>query len=317
MRVAELMQNETFLVSPEGRWLPEGSREFLREVGDLDPDYDAEMFAVKNLGFIKVEIISDLVVSITLHPSNVDLNSLIAVNHVLSKSIARAFCIRFLTTRWEREILPSAERAFERLHDLYSLAHLEDHRSSERFSAVRQDHERVMNGGEHQLRPILQKWRMAFGQFDDTVLPFMARHGFLRRTVVVGAQPKDPDPVFRYVGDAFEWLGDSDFPYCAVGEKVANQPDREYGEWVAEDYRQTALRKLPQLDKVDAALRGREGRTVYDRLLLPWTTRSSEILVTVSSLVTGGATALGPTGNTAGATEMPLMPAVRKVAKSS
>src|SRR2546430_410600 len=85
-RVAELMQNETFLVSPEGRWLPEGSQEFLREVGDLDPDYDAAMFAVKNLGFIKVEIITELVVSITLHPSNVDLNSLIAVNHVLSKS---------------------------------------------------------------------------------------------------------------------------------------------------------------------------------------------------------------------------------------
>ena len=69
-----MMQNETFLVSPEGRWLPEGSQEFLREVGDLDPDYDAAMFAVKNLGFIKVEIITELVVSITLHPSNVDLN---------------------------------------------------------------------------------------------------------------------------------------------------------------------------------------------------------------------------------------------------
>ena len=319
VRVAELMQNETFLVSPEGRWLPEGSQEFLREVGDLDPDYDAAMFAVKNLGFIKVEIITELVVSITLHPSNVDLNSLIAVNHVLSKSTARAFCIRFLTTRWEREILPNAERAFERLHDLYSLAHLEDHRSSERFSAVRQDHERILSNDEHRLRPILQKWRMAFGQFDDTVLPFMARHGFLRRTVVVGVQPNDPDPVFRYVGDAFDWLGDRDFAYRAIGEKVTNQPDREYGQWVAEDYRQTALRKLPQLDKVDAALRGRSGRTVYDRLLLPWATRSSEILVTVSSLVTEGATALAPALTTvgAGAAEAPPMPSVKKVAKSS
>jgi hypothetical protein len=320
VRVAELMQNETFLVSPEGRWLPEGSPEFLREVGDLDPDYDAAMFAVKNLGFIKVEIITELVVSITLHPSNVDLNSLIAVNHVLSKSTARAFCIRFLTTRWEREILPNAERAFERLHDLYSLAHLEDHRSSERFSAVRQDHERILSNDEHRLRPILQKWRMAFGQFDDTVLPFMARHGFLRRTVVVGVQPNDPDPVFRYVGDAFDWLGDRDFAYRAIGEKVTNQPDREYGQWVAEDYRQTALRKLPQLDKVNAALRGRSGRTVYDRLLLPWATRSSEILVTVSSLVTEGATAaLAPALTTAGAgvAEAPAMPSVKKVAKSS
>jgi hypothetical protein len=317
VRVAEVMQNETFLVSPEGRWLPEGSQEFLREVGDLDPDYDAAMFAVKNLGFIKVEIITDLVVSITVHPSTVDLNSLIAVNHVLSKSTARAFCIRFLTTRWEREILPSAERAFERLHDLYSLAHLEDHRSSERFSATRLDHERLLSNREHRLRPILQKWRMAFGQFDDTVLPFMARHGFLRRTVVVGVQSNDADPIFRYVGDAFEWLGDRDFPYRAIGEKVASQPDREYGQWVAEDYRQTALRKLPQLDRVNAALRGRKGRTTYDRLLLPWTTMSSEILVTVSSLVTEGPTALAPTGTTAGTVEIAPIPSVMNIAKSS
>jgi len=316
-RVASLMQNETFLVSPDGRWLPAGSQEFLREIGDLDPDYDAAMFAVKNLGFIKVEIIADLVVSITVHPRNVDLNSLIAVNHVLSKSKASAFCIRFLTSRWEREILPSAERAFERLHDLYSLAHLEDHRSSDRFSATRMDHDRVLSNREHRLRPILQKWRMAFGAFDDTVLPFMARHGFLRRTVVVGVQPDDADPIFRYVGDAFDWLGDRDFPYRAIGEKVANQPDREYGQWVAEDYRQTALRKLPQLDRVNAPLRGREGRTIYDRLLLPWTTRSSEILVTVSSLVTEGPTALAPAGTTTGAVETPAIPSLKKVAKSS
>jgi len=310
--VAELLRNETFLVTPDGRWLPETGLEFLKEVGDLDPDYDAPMFAVKNLGFIKVEIISDLVVGITVHPRNVDLNSLIAVNHVLSKSTARAFCIRYLTTRWEREILPSAERAFERLHDLYSLARLEDQRSSERFSAVRQDHERILNSGEHRLRPILQKWRMAFGAFDDTVLPFMARHGFLRRTIVVGVHPEEPDPVFRYVGDAFDWLGDRDFPYRAIGEKVVNQPDREYGQWVAEDYRQTALRKLPQLDKVTASLRGREGQTVYDRLLLPWTTKSGEILVTVSSLVTEGATA-----TTTGSEEISVFPSVKKVAKSS
>src|ERR1051326_3238069 len=118
----------------------------------------------------------------------------------------------------------------------------------------------------------------------------------------------------------FDWLGDRDFAYRAIGEKVTNQPDREYGQWVAQDYRQTALRKLPQLDKVNAALRGRSGRTVYDRLLLPWATRSSEILVTVSSLVTEGATAaLAPALTTAGAgvAEAPAMPSVKKVAKSS
>jgi hypothetical protein len=235
-----------------------------------------------------------------------------------ARGLAISRCARTRSTRASpRSRRRPTERAFERLHDLYALAHLEDHRSSERFSATRQDHERLLNNSEHRLRPILQKWRMAFGVFDDTVLPFLARHGFLRRTVVVGVQPDSPDPVFRYVGDGFDWLGDKDFPYRAIGEKVVNQPDREYGQWVAEDYRQTALRKLPQLDRVNAALRNRPGRTVYDRLLLPWTTKSPEILVTVSSLVTEGPAALAPAGTTTGPDATEFIPSVRKVAKSS
>jgi hypothetical protein len=42
------------LVTPAGDWVREGSREFLALLGDPDPDYDAAMFAVRNLGFIAV-----------------------------------------------------------------------------------------------------------------------------------------------------------------------------------------------------------------------------------------------------------------------
>lgn len=306
--MARAIQHQTFLVTPDGRWLPEGGTDFLEEVGDLDPDYDAPMFAVKNLGFARVELISDLVISITVHPRNVDLNSLIAIEHSLANSSARAFYIRFLTTRWETELLSTAQQAFERLHNLYLLARVQERAPSERFAATRRNYEQLFMDSGHELRPVLQKWRMAFGSFDETVLPFMSRHGLLRRTVVVGVDPRETEPVFRYIGDAFNWLGDDDFPLRALGDKVTHQPDGDYGQWVAEDYRRTALRKLPQVDTISAALRGRSGRTVYDRLLLPWTTSYGEILVTVSSLVTEGATAAEPTL---------LMPPAKKVAKSS
>jgi hypothetical protein len=42
------------LVTPTGNWVRDGSREFLTVLGDPDPDYDAAMFAVRNLGFIAV-----------------------------------------------------------------------------------------------------------------------------------------------------------------------------------------------------------------------------------------------------------------------
>jgi hypothetical protein len=40
------------LVTPTGDWIRESSREFLALLGDLHPDYDAVMFAVRNLGFV-------------------------------------------------------------------------------------------------------------------------------------------------------------------------------------------------------------------------------------------------------------------------
>ena len=45
------------LVTPDGRWVLPNTEEFLAVLGDAAPDYDAISFAVKNLGFIKLQII--------------------------------------------------------------------------------------------------------------------------------------------------------------------------------------------------------------------------------------------------------------------
>ena len=48
------MNRLTILVSPQGRWVFPGSSEFLDFLGDPNPDYDAEAFAVKNMGFRQI-----------------------------------------------------------------------------------------------------------------------------------------------------------------------------------------------------------------------------------------------------------------------
>src|SRR5262245_15282294 len=58
-------------VTPDGAWLREGSGEFFVALGDPDPDYDAPLFAIKNLGFIFVRVAAAPLVDITLHPRNV------------------------------------------------------------------------------------------------------------------------------------------------------------------------------------------------------------------------------------------------------
>src|SRR5215468_6724474 len=105
----------TMLITSDGRWVLEDSAEFLEALGDPHPDYDAALFAVKNLGFIKFQILDGSVVEIDLHPRNVQLPALLAVQQQLLSSQVRLFRIKYFDTAWRSEIMTSAEPAISRL----------------------------------------------------------------------------------------------------------------------------------------------------------------------------------------------------------
>jgi hypothetical protein len=108
----------TMLVTAEGRWVLPDSEELLSALGDPDPDYDAAGFAVRNLGFIKFQVLDRLVAEIELHPRNVGRRALLAVEAQLAKAGANLFRIKYLDSEWRSEISPSAEHAAARLHEL-------------------------------------------------------------------------------------------------------------------------------------------------------------------------------------------------------
>ena len=88
------MEHLTILVSPEGQWVLPGTSDFFAALGDPDPDYDAVAFAVRNLGFIKFEVIRQSIVEIELHPRNVELPALLAVQQQLLSSDLHLFRIK-------------------------------------------------------------------------------------------------------------------------------------------------------------------------------------------------------------------------------
>ena len=112
------MEQLTVLVTSEGRWVLPGSEEFLAALGDPDPDYDAVGFAVRNLGFIKYQILDRLVTEIELHPRNVALPALLAVEHQLEEPPTKLFRIKHLDTEWHSEISASPEHTVARLREL-------------------------------------------------------------------------------------------------------------------------------------------------------------------------------------------------------
>jgi len=279
------MKRLTMLVTPDGRWVIEDSAEFLAALGDPSPDYDAASYAVKNLGFVRFQVLDQSVIEIELHPHNVELPALLAVQQQLLKSTVKLFRIKYFTTEWQSEILPAPNLAVSRLSELCAPRFAPAEK--ERFLVEPQDFSKLYDGGEDSLHLLAQKWRMLFGHFDPSVISFAIKQQMLSRLMIFGVKPDWSDPVFRFIGDGFRWL-ENDYQFLGVGERVGNQPDRDYGGWVAEFYKSVARTGQPRYDHVTAAIQNSPGpqklfTTRYERLLLPWKTSSEEILVSMLS----------------------------------
>jgi hypothetical protein len=265
------------LVTPDGQWVAAGSAEFLAALGDFDPDYDALAFAIKNLGFIRFDTLSDSITEIELHPRNVALPALLAVQQELMSSRVRLFRIKYLDDTWHSEISASPEQAIARLSELCAPTILLP--PAERFLLEPLDYTKLFDEDGSPLRPLLQKWRISFAHFDPSIISLALEHGLLSHMMIFGLKPHDFEPVFRFIGARRTngiWLN-RDYQFISIGEKVANQPDKDYGAWVSQFYKAVATTGQPRFDIVTAAIQTSHDRsqtyvTRYERLLLPWKT---------------------------------------------
>ena len=277
------MKRLTMLVTSDGQWVLEDSAEFLAALGDPNPDYDAASFAVKNLGFIKFQVLDGSIVEIELHPRNVQLPALLGVQQQLLSCQVKLFRIKYFDTAWHSEIMTSVTPTISRLSELCAQEAAPP--PSDRFLVEPQDYSQLFRQRENPLVFMIQKWRMSFGHFDPTVIPFAIKHQLLSRMVIVGVRPRVAEPVFRFIGDGHaNWL-DTHEHLHAIGEKLENLPDKDYGGWVSEFYKSVASTGEPRYDYVTAAIQRRPDTYVtrYERLLLPWKTPSEEVLVTLWS----------------------------------
>jgi hypothetical protein len=270
----------TTLVTPDGQWVFAGSSEFLAALGDPDPDYDAETFAVKNLGFVKMSMIDKSIIEIELHPRNVSLPAVLAVQQQVQSAGVKLFRIRHFDTVWHSEITSSAEQAMVRLSQLTAPTFVAPFQH--RFVVEPKEYSQLLDDDDNELRFMAQKWRAAFGRFDSTVISFAINHQLLPRMAIIGVKPRPAEPVFRFLGEAHSnWLDRKH--HSLIGESLQNLPDKDYGNWASEFYKDVASTGQPRFDCVTAMIHRQSGpyQTRYERLVLPWTTPSDEILVTV------------------------------------
>jgi hypothetical protein len=105
------------LAAPDGAWVREGSREFFAALGDPNPDYDAPLFAVKNLGFVSLRVLPSRI-DITLHPRNVSPAALRSLELLLPSLRSDLFYLSHLETDWVSETVSSPARTLCRLAEI-------------------------------------------------------------------------------------------------------------------------------------------------------------------------------------------------------
>ena len=106
------------LVTPDGQWVAADSPEFLEALGDPNPDYDGVAFAVKNLGFVKFQVVEHSIIEIELYPRNVALPALLAIQQEILRSELKLFRVKFFDAQWHSEISSSNEQVISRLSEL-------------------------------------------------------------------------------------------------------------------------------------------------------------------------------------------------------
>src|SRR6185437_1704445 len=239
------VQRVVLLVTPDGQWvLPDGS-EFFEALGDPHPDYDAVGFAVRNLGFIRFQMYEHSMIEIELYPRNVGFPALLSVQQEIMKSEVRLFRIKFLEGEWRSEISSSAEQVVTRLSELCSPVFTPP--THDRFTLESQDLSVLYNDEDNVLRPLAQKWRVSFAQFDPNVISLAVSHRLLPRLMIAGIKPNRTEPIWRFIGNEHRWIG-ATYQVHGLGETVENMPDKDYGAWATEFYKSVAASGQPRYD---------------------------------------------------------------------
>jgi hypothetical protein len=118
-------------------------------------------------------------------------------------------------------------------------------------------------------RPIIDLWRQTRGEFSDDIESALLAGGVRDRMILVRQRPKSERLITEEFGSAFNFLQASDI----IGRDIDDQPDLEYGAWMAETYGAALRGRSLRVESCQARIRKSPTTTVsvrYDRVLIPW-----------------------------------------------
>ena len=238
-------------------------------------------YAVKNLGFVAINVYGASC-QIRLRPTFVAQKAYAALLDWLRKSKIERAVLTVFDTAWRDELL-QPKQAIGRLEQI--VLGCSTTRHGELLS-------KTLPAETRECRPLLAdllaSWPHLVNNYTTDVLMRLIANAFDQRYVAVKQSNNLGKLVFHQFGEGIFNHYDV-WRTCAVGAPLEEQPDRNYGRWIAMAYREATGLETPRQDAVDAIVRcpvatGRH-RFRYRRVLFPMPAAASGIAFLAGSIV--------------------------------
>lgn len=223
-------------------------------------------YAIKNLGFIAINVFGSSCQA-RLRPELITQRAVLTLLEWIAGTRLDRMVVSTFEKDWQSELLRMSDvpRRLMELVALSAQARPDD------FLADTLAPSSIKN------RPLLSglvdEWPQIAKQFELEALARLLRTVFRERLVVVKLQDDTAQPVFHQVGKGLLYSEYDTWRSSAIGEPIEDQPDRLFGKWVADVYRDAATNPRPKIEAVDVIMRwphaGRS-RHRYKRLILPF-----------------------------------------------
>ena len=160
-----------------------------RRVGRPRPRLRCVSFAVRNLGFIKFEVIRQSVVEIELHPAQCRTSG--AARGAAAAAVVGSAPVPDQVFRHElafRDLVLGRGDDRAPVRAVRAALHADDATSD--FSSSRRISGCCFEDEHNAFRVIAQKWRVSFGHFDPNIIPLAMRNELLPRLAIIGVKPR-------------------------------------------------------------------------------------------------------------------------------
>ena len=221
---------------------------------------------VRSLGCVAIGLSADSLI-LKAVPHQTTGRTFVAASRIIQDQRPARIALLWYASKWHEELYSSCKAARERLMSL-----MLNSSDTQRFHMRGRPITSLPNN--HQLVPLIELWRANAGSIDLLASQEAILNHTKSKYLAVKSDRSDGTLKFTNFGPgSYAIYGDKNWMMKCLGQRVQDQPDSEYGYWIAQSYRQAMQSDMPVLNDVDTIVSdpvdGARRRVTYVRLTLP------------------------------------------------